>query len=114
MYQQSKLRNKYINILRLKTIEELLNEYEMIINSDLNLSELELEKVNRFFNRIYAVKDSFNKEEKEKYGEKFEKEEYLLYLIKRNLTDLLKTAKSIKNYYVEDEERKTTFKSKGF
>lgn len=87
------LQNKLFDIINANTIKDLLDIYEMMLNSQMNLSEIELERVERFVTDINNIRCHFSKDEEE-YKKQFESDTYLIDILKKNLMDLYANSKS--------------------
>lgn len=87
------LQNKLFDIINAKTIKDLLDIYEMMLNTPMNLPEIELERVQRFITDINNIRCYFSEEESE-YKKQFEIEDYLIDILKKNLLDLYANSKS--------------------
>ncbi|TET57429.1 MAG: hypothetical protein E3J52_10390 [Promethearchaeota archaeon] len=87
------LQNKLFDIINANTIKDLLDIYEMMLNTPMNLSEIELERVERFITDINNIRCHFSKGEIE-YKNQFDKDQYLIDILKKNLMDLYANSKS--------------------
>lgn len=85
MGEKLQLKNKIISIMKSNSINELINVYEMMINTIDNLSRLHIDKVNDFLNDIASIKDSLSDK---KQLENFDKDLLFVDLLKRNLLQL--------------------------
>ncbi len=83
MSEEQKLKSKLIPIKNAKTITELINAYEMMINSIHNLSSPHIEKVNDFINNFADIVD--------------DDDQFFVGLLKDNLINLY-TNRLIRNY----------------
>ena len=85
MSEKLQLKNKLIAIMKANTINDLINVYEMIINSIDNLSRDHIDKVNDFINDLGSIKESFNNKDQ---TDQFNNDLFMVDLLKNNILQL--------------------------
>lgn len=90
MMSNKHVKDKLVSIIGSNDLDTLIGVYEQILNTVPNLSELYLEKTMNFINDINGIRSTFTEDEKE-YKEQFNRDPYLVDLLKKNIQNLYST-----------------------